>query len=319
MKQQNERAVSPVVGVMLMLVVVIIIAAVVSGFAGGLVGGKNQKTPQLAMDAQIVNTGYWSSSYLKAEVTGVDDPIRTQDLKIVTSWSKTLQNGSTITGGATVTPGVDNFNVIYDTHGGGSYDLWQTVVPQGYGPGVGVNGTEFPNFWPVEGPSGLENQLNIPSSGMTNFTWFGNYRLQAGTIMFARPFGGKLGGQSAGTGSFGVGYGIAPNVTAGTVNGGRYQYAYGIDWTGTTSCVIHVNPSCGGAVFELPKSYVGQTNPDGTQVDPNNPMTYSTDQMQSILGDNWNILRSGDVVTMKVIHTPSGKTIWQKDISVEGT
>ena len=37
MRQQNENAVSPVVGVMLMLVVVIIIAAVVSGFAGGLV------------------------------------------------------------------------------------------------------------------------------------------------------------------------------------------------------------------------------------------------------------------------------------------
>ena len=33
MRQQNENAVSPVVGVMLMLVVVIIIAAVVSGFA----------------------------------------------------------------------------------------------------------------------------------------------------------------------------------------------------------------------------------------------------------------------------------------------
>ena len=36
MKQYKENAVSPVVGVMLMLVVTIIIAAVVSGFAGGL-------------------------------------------------------------------------------------------------------------------------------------------------------------------------------------------------------------------------------------------------------------------------------------------
>ncbi|MDD2473833.1 MAG: type IV pilin, partial [Methanoculleus sp.] len=33
---ENERAVSPVVGVMLMLVVTIIIAALVSSFAGGL-------------------------------------------------------------------------------------------------------------------------------------------------------------------------------------------------------------------------------------------------------------------------------------------
>lgn len=38
MIERKEDAVSPVVGVMLMLVVTIIIAAVVSGFAGGLAG-----------------------------------------------------------------------------------------------------------------------------------------------------------------------------------------------------------------------------------------------------------------------------------------
>jgi archaeal type IV pilus assembly protein PilA len=318
MRSQNERAVSPVVGVMLMLVVVIIIAAVVSGFAGSLVGGKNQKTPQLAMDAEIVNTGYWSSSYFKAVATGVDGPIKTHDLKIITSWTKTLQNGSRITGGTTITPGVNNFNVIYDTHGSGSYDDWRTVVPQGYGPGVGENGTEFANFWPVEG-SGLESNLNNANGNMTNFTWFGNYRLQAGTIMFARPFGGKLGGQSAGTGSFSVGYGIAANATAGITGGGRFQYAFGTDWTGSTSCLVGMNPKCGGAIFNLPKSQVGQSNPSGSNpVDPNDPLTYSTDQMQAILGDNWNRLRGGDTVTMKVIHTPTGKTIWQKDIIVQG-
>jgi FlaG/FlaF family flagellin (archaellin) len=42
MKQYKDHAVSPVVGVMLMLVVTIIIAAVVSGFAGGLVKGQTK-------------------------------------------------------------------------------------------------------------------------------------------------------------------------------------------------------------------------------------------------------------------------------------
>ena len=42
---KNESAVSPVVGVMLMLVVTIIIAAIVSAFAGGAVGGTS-KAPQ---------------------------------------------------------------------------------------------------------------------------------------------------------------------------------------------------------------------------------------------------------------------------------
>lgn len=46
----NDRAVSPVVGVMLMLVVVIIIAAIVSGFAGGMVSGQ-KKVPQATIQA----------------------------------------------------------------------------------------------------------------------------------------------------------------------------------------------------------------------------------------------------------------------------
>ncbi len=44
----NERAVSPVVGVMLMVVVTIIIAAVVSAFAGGIKAP--DKAPQMTMD-----------------------------------------------------------------------------------------------------------------------------------------------------------------------------------------------------------------------------------------------------------------------------
>lgn len=45
MMQKNENAVSPVVGVMLMLVVTIIIAAIVAAFAGGSVSGTS-KAPQ---------------------------------------------------------------------------------------------------------------------------------------------------------------------------------------------------------------------------------------------------------------------------------
>ena len=54
--QSRDAAVSPVIGVMLMLVVTIIIAAVVSAFAGGLAGGTN-KAPQVAFGAKLVNEG----------------------------------------------------------------------------------------------------------------------------------------------------------------------------------------------------------------------------------------------------------------------
>ena len=53
MIRQNDAAVSPVVGVMLMLVVTIIIAAVVSAFAGGM-GSEQHKTPQTTMIIQSV-------------------------------------------------------------------------------------------------------------------------------------------------------------------------------------------------------------------------------------------------------------------------
>jgi len=53
----NDHAVSPVVGVMLMLVVTIIIAAVVSGFAGGL-SESTAKAPQLSVGAEVHNSSY---------------------------------------------------------------------------------------------------------------------------------------------------------------------------------------------------------------------------------------------------------------------
>jgi len=51
MIRDNDTAVSPVVGVMLMLVVTIIIAAVVSAFAGGM-GSEQHKTPQVSLNAE---------------------------------------------------------------------------------------------------------------------------------------------------------------------------------------------------------------------------------------------------------------------------
>ena len=56
MMMKNESAVSPVVGVMLMLVVTIIIAAIVSAFAGGAVGGTS-KAPQATIQEYSQSKG----------------------------------------------------------------------------------------------------------------------------------------------------------------------------------------------------------------------------------------------------------------------
>jgi len=82
----QEHAVSPVVGVMLMLVVTIIIAAVVSAFAGGLSSG-TQKAPQASIDVKIKTgmddtMGGTNTVMTFTELSG--DPITTKDIAIVT-------------------------------------------------------------------------------------------------------------------------------------------------------------------------------------------------------------------------------------------
>lgn len=69
MKPEKDSAVSPVVGVMLMLVVTIIIAAVVSAFAGGLSSG-TVKAPQASLscsgvieDIQDTDKTDWAPTY----------------------------------------------------------------------------------------------------------------------------------------------------------------------------------------------------------------------------------------------------------------
>ena len=50
LKERNEDAVSPVIGVMLMLVVTIVIAAVVAAFAGGI-ATDTEPTPSVVRSA----------------------------------------------------------------------------------------------------------------------------------------------------------------------------------------------------------------------------------------------------------------------------
>lgn len=67
MKHVQDSAVSPVVGVLLMLVVTIIIAAVVSGFAGSFASGSD-KAPNA-----VIKAGYSQTNGFWMENTGPDD------------------------------------------------------------------------------------------------------------------------------------------------------------------------------------------------------------------------------------------------------
>jgi len=187
----SEDAVSPVVGVMLMLVVTIIIAAVVSAFAGGLSGGNNQKSPVLSMDVKITHSGNTSNDGFYGEVLSISEPMSSKDVKIVTSWrAKNSTNG------------------VYSVVGGATSMAGTNTTPYGFGPGV--SGT---------------TDLTSPSTNQ----YFGNYTLTQGTGLVAE-------GSAA---------------------------------------------------------------------------TY-------VLGSNWNLLNAGDTVSISVIHIPTGRTIFQKNIVVTG-
>ncbi len=83
MKSMKDSAVSPVIGVLLMLVVCIILAAVVSSFAGGL-AGTTSATPSASIDVKIAdNDGAWQ--FTMEHLSG--DALPTKDLNIITSFT----------------------------------------------------------------------------------------------------------------------------------------------------------------------------------------------------------------------------------------
>jgi archaeal type IV pilus assembly protein PilA len=120
MKHMNTQAVSPVVGVMLMLVVTIIIAAIVSAFAGGI-SGNSAKTP----NAQI--TAYYSQSQgMWIENDGPDD-LSTVDTNIYVRCSDSFGNAQHIAWAVNKST-LSQYNVtgqpLYSASTGG--DFWLT-------------------------------------------------------------------------------------------------------------------------------------------------------------------------------------------------
>ncbi len=162
--KEKESAVSPVVGVMLMLVVTIIIAAVVSGFAGGLVGNQ-EKPPQASI---AVSTGYTSDGMfdIKFEHQG-GDPIRTKDCQFI--MFLTLPNGTVINHVQTPTSPLARSENPAQIGGQASYSRGPHLTdPQKYAyPCNPINDATLGSGWIVPG---IEGNL----TGGENYAWFGN-------------------------------------------------------------------------------------------------------------------------------------------------
>ena len=149
MNEWKEDAVSPVVGVMLMLVVTIIIAAVVSGFAGGLTGN-TKVAPTASINVEFVqDDGGMGPAYVEDKIVFEHlsgDSIPTKDIEIITYY--TLTNGTVIKHAQT--PASDG----NDLYGYGTY----TRVP-------------------------FINDMSLGYSGNNPAKDFGNYTWKTGDIL----------------------------------------------------------------------------------------------------------------------------------------
>jgi len=194
----QEHAVSPVVGVMLMLVVTIIIAAVVSAFAGGM-GTQKEKAPQTSLDCRITSgdsmmTGTAGPVFTMKHMGG--DPINTKNVKLVTSWvnatgiynvqstvapmwnateKETYYSKGAVTGESNYTR--SSLNTHYSAWGGEVYYNVPYLAVAGQLPATGDASKDTPR-------------------------WFGNYVFKAGDVIKAdtdNTVGGSVAGQNLAT------------------------------------------------------------------------------------------------------------------------
>ena len=267
MIKNNRRteAVSPVVGVMLMLVVTVIIAAVVSAYAGGMIITGNQKAPTGSFNCKITNGGSWDNSGFVLTVYSVSEPIQTKDVKLSTSWvtsdkSEKAKVGDRV-GDTVVTIGLQHpiGDPKFSNEGNSNIDQYGTHIrlqaPLGYGPGVQNTTADF-------------TKVTIDEQN------FGNYMLTSGTTLYARPYGSTTKNNG--------GYGVSSDK--------RYVYT-----DGTSN--LFVNNGDG-------KNRLMRTG-------------YICDEMSGILGYKWYYLRPGDIVNVKLTHTPTGSVLFEKDVVVE--
>lgn len=90
---RKNAAVSPIVGVMLLLIMTVLLVAVVSSYAGSLTETRS-KAPYIVISPEIYVKG--TNVYMNIDVLSAGDGIPTSELRIITEWKS---GGNTISGG----------------------------------------------------------------------------------------------------------------------------------------------------------------------------------------------------------------------------
>jgi len=168
--RKSDDAVSPVIGVMLMIVVTIIVAAVIALFASGVIGG-NTAAPTASFDVKATNTS------LTMKLVSTSDKIPSKYLTIAIT-----SNGSTVL--------IEPKNYA-DKATNPEHDQADNRTPFGFHIAETVNASGFldsANRTLADDKTkfgGYYATIN-QAANRSNFNqWFGNYTLQAGSVMSA--------------------------------------------------------------------------------------------------------------------------------------
>jgi len=162
--RRKDDAVSPVVGVLLMLVVCIIIAAVVSGFAGGLVS-EEEKAPQVALDTSVTVGDSGALTLVIKHKSG--DPINTKNVKLVTTWTNATNE---INYAETVAPTWVEVEETYSPGYTSHYSL------------TSLNTLSWGNYY-NEPYLLVSGDMPADGTGQETELWYGNFVFKPGDIM----------------------------------------------------------------------------------------------------------------------------------------
>jgi len=292
--KERDVAAYPVIGVMLMLVVTIIIAAVISGFAGGLVTSQ-EPAPSASFDVSLTDDS------LSLAVQSISEPIPSKNIMIV------LSNG---THTRKLVPGVPNSTVPF------GFNIVEEGS-QGFKDSYNVSVAN-------ENPAISRTQAANSSNSMQ---WFGNYTLKTGSRMSAS--GDAFMDVCSSSDAIPAGF-TKDSFTKGEI----------CEWTKDQwvsvfgSTLTDVDQGSASNVLKLGKNQ--QITDDdlktylGSYVDGDGK--FKGDVWATALDAKWSFgqtsvygsghgsisLSPGDRVTVTIVHTPSGQTMFTKTVTVKG-
>ena len=296
--KKRDDAVSPVIGVMLMLVVTIIIAAVISGFAGGLVTSQTA-APSASFDVSLTDKS------IDLTVRSLSEPIRSKDIMIV------LSNAG---GTRKVVPG-------YHTVPFG-FNIMEQVRTDAAGGG----------FKDGHNVSSLTDKTTQAAHENNTVQWFGNYTLQTGSRMSASDNAFKdvcKDNRSIPDGFTRASF--TKKEIIGTWTFAQWDSVFGDTATenslGSDPTVLKLNSGTEIGDADLADYLTGK----GLATNESTGAKLTKDISAKTTDTNWAFgqtcvygdgyggisLSPGDRVTVTIVHTPSGQTMFMKTVTVK--